>query len=108
MADPLRVHVFPFVAEDRVARLHFKLWHTGEILDQRLGDAVAQIFHIWVAADVSEGHDSYRTDATASVPKKYRDQGNQRACREYRNRCGRNDYISAEPTARWRRNGSCG
>src|SRR5205085_401342 len=59
VADFLWINVLALVAEYGVARLHFKLRQVGEAIDQRLGDAVAQVIGIGIAANVTERQDGY-------------------------------------------------
>ena len=61
-AHLLHVDIFAFVAKDRVPRFHFQLGHVRQIVDQRFGDAVAQVVGFGIAADVGERQHRQRID----------------------------------------------
>ena len=62
LAHLLHVDVFAFVAKDRMPRLHLQIGHVRQIVDQRFGDAVAEIVGLGIAAVVGERQHGQRID----------------------------------------------
>src|SRR5215472_13748026 len=58
----LGIGLFSFVAEHRTARYYTQVPELREIVDQGLGDAVAQIFGVGIGAVIGEGQHGYRLD----------------------------------------------
>src|SRR5690349_8052561 len=53
--DLLYINVLPFVAENRLARLHLELRQMSEAADQRFSHPIAQVIGCGVASGVGKG-----------------------------------------------------
>ena len=65
-AKSLSIRFFPLVAENGVSRHHFQIRQLRQAVDEAFGDAVAQVFGVWITIGVHEGQDRQRVNGFAS------------------------------------------
>ena len=67
LPNGLGIGIFALVHESGVAGHHLQVGQLGQTVDEALGDAVAQVFRVWIAAGIHEGQHRDRVDCLAAA-----------------------------------------